>query len=151
MKYALCLVTLAAAFALVPLSADCHAGGWHGYYPSPYASLHAARLFRSDRLIPYFADPPVYYSHPVARPYGYSPFAYPPCNCGHSYAAHDAISIPNPHAPAGEPVPESPAPEDAESQPVPESTSASTRGPQPLVVLNPYVEQPQRLADERGR
>ena len=28
---------------------------------------------------PYYAlYPPVYYSHPVARPYGYSPFAYPP-------------------------------------------------------------------------
>lgn len=29
--------------------------------------------------IPYYAlYPPVYYSYPVARPYGYSPFAYPP-------------------------------------------------------------------------
>jgi hypothetical protein len=29
--------------------------------------------------IPYYAlFPPVYYSYPVARPYGYSPFAYPP-------------------------------------------------------------------------
>jgi hypothetical protein len=29
--------------------------------------------------VPYFAlHPPVYYSHPVARPYGYSPFALPP-------------------------------------------------------------------------
>jgi hypothetical protein len=30
------------------------------------------------RRIPFFAlHPPVYYSYPVARPYGYSPFAYP--------------------------------------------------------------------------
>ncbi len=29
--------------------------------------------------IPYYAlYPPVYYSYPVPRPYGYSPFAYPP-------------------------------------------------------------------------
>jgi hypothetical protein len=29
--------------------------------------------------VPYYAlFPPVYYSYPVARPYGYSPFAYPP-------------------------------------------------------------------------
>ena len=28
--------------------------------------------------LPHFAQfPPVYYSHPVARPYGYSPYAYP--------------------------------------------------------------------------
>ena len=31
------------------------------------------------RQPPYYAMfPPVYYSYPVARPYGYSPFAYPP-------------------------------------------------------------------------
>ncbi len=39
--------------------------------------------FRSYRAnnpsLPYFAlYPPVYYSQPVARPYGYSPFALPP-------------------------------------------------------------------------
>jgi hypothetical protein len=33
-----------------------------GYYRIPYYALY----------------PPVYYSYPVARPYGYSPFAYPP-------------------------------------------------------------------------
>jgi hypothetical protein len=33
----------------------------------------------SARIIPYFAEhPPVYYSYPVARPYGYSPYALPP-------------------------------------------------------------------------
>jgi hypothetical protein len=33
----------------------------------------------SGQSIPYFAlHPPVYYSYPVPRPYGYSPFAYPP-------------------------------------------------------------------------
>ena len=32
-----------------------------------------------DQRIPYYAlYPPVYYSYPVARTYGYSPFAYPP-------------------------------------------------------------------------
>lgn len=33
----------------------------------------------NDPMIPYFSlYPPVYYSYPVARPYGWSPFAYPP-------------------------------------------------------------------------
>ena len=38
------------------------------------------RATRDDNYrIPYYAlYPPVYYSYPVARPYGYSPFAYPP-------------------------------------------------------------------------
>jgi len=43
---------------------------WWGYMaPSIYVREH----------IPYFAlHPPVYYSYPVPRPYGYSPYAYPP-------------------------------------------------------------------------
>src|SRR5437870_3480881 len=45
-------------------------GGVPGCYPfyAQYGHEH----------IPYFAlHPPVYYSEPVARTYGYSPFAYP--------------------------------------------------------------------------
>lgn len=45
------------------------AWGGFGTFPSIY----------STESIPYFAEfPPVYYSHPVARTYGYSPYAYPP-------------------------------------------------------------------------
>ncbi len=37
------------------------------------------RLGYTPYQVPYFAlHPPVYYSYPVPRPYGYSPFAYPP-------------------------------------------------------------------------
>ena len=40
-----------------------------------YGSANYGNNYR----IPYYAlFPPVYYSYPVARPYGYSPFAYPP-------------------------------------------------------------------------
>jgi hypothetical protein len=36
-------------------------------------------LYVSDQTPPYFAiHPPVYYSYVVRRPYGYSPFPYPP-------------------------------------------------------------------------
>ena len=48
-----------------PYGGGLYGDGWPG-------------LYVQERL-PYFAlYPPVYYSHPVARPYGYSPFAYPP-------------------------------------------------------------------------
>lgn len=41
----------------------------------PYGVLRRA----NRRVIPYFAEhPPVYYSYPVARPYGFSPYALPP-------------------------------------------------------------------------
>jgi hypothetical protein len=40
-----------------------------GYYDYSFQQPH----------VPYYAlYPPVYYSHPVPRTYGYSPFAYPP-------------------------------------------------------------------------
>jgi len=49
---------------------------------SPYISGHAGYLPPSIYVhdyIPYFSlHPPVYYSYPVPRPYGYSPYAYPP-------------------------------------------------------------------------
>ncbi|HEV7282128.1 MAG TPA: hypothetical protein VGN57_18135 [Pirellulaceae bacterium] len=52
--------------------------GYGGYLP--YGGLYGGdcQMQAFDR-VPYFAlNPPVYYSHPVARPYGYSPFALPP-------------------------------------------------------------------------
>lgn len=53
-------------------------GGYGGYLP--YGGLYGGdwQMQSFDR-VPYFAlHPPVYYSYPVARPYGYSPFALPP-------------------------------------------------------------------------
>ncbi len=51
-------------------TAGCGCGGMPFYYPF-YAQY-------GRESIPYFAlHPPVYYSYPVPRSYGYSPFAYP--------------------------------------------------------------------------
>ena len=52
------------------------AGGFDGYGNGgscyPYFGI-------DDREVPFYAlFPPVYYSYPVPRTYGYSPFAYPP-------------------------------------------------------------------------
>ncbi len=45
--------------------------GWLGYFGSPYS-------LGKIPVPPYFSlHPPVYYSYPVARSYGYSPYAYP--------------------------------------------------------------------------
>ena len=53
-------------------------GGW-GYGNNNDDCCNDLYGFPGDwRRIPFFAlHPPVYYSAPVARPYGYSPFAYP--------------------------------------------------------------------------
>ena len=86
MKNAICLSVVAAAILLVSSAQTVEAqdyiyqnyvgGGYGGFgnfgtFGSPYAL---------DRIPtpPYFAvHPPVYYSQPVPRTYGYSPFAYP--------------------------------------------------------------------------
>lgn len=66
------LCGLAAAGWASPAAAQqdgCY--GYPGYY-------HGYHLYGLDH-VPYYAlHPPVYYSFPVPRTYGYSPFAYPP-------------------------------------------------------------------------
>lgn len=73
-----------AVFGVLALSAACstcaHAqscdGGWGGGWGGGWPYL--ANPNQLD-YIPYFAaHPPVYYSVPVPRTYGYSPYAYPP-------------------------------------------------------------------------
>ncbi|MCH2117677.1 MAG: hypothetical protein MK161_08270 [Pirellulales bacterium] len=87
---------------------------------------------------PYFAlHPPVYYSYPVPRPYGYSPFAYSgnvrtPEIMGEVMGP---VTIRNPF------VPNSPSTE-ADHQ----GQLTSFRQASPLIVLNPYVEQAPKLA-----
>lgn len=104
-------------------------GGWWTGLPYGFA--------QPDHQLPYFTKyPPVYYSYPVARPYGYSPFAYPP-----GYITPEAQ--------------QAPAPSDVENPFVPQQgtkpTSTSDRtvstGPTPKVILNPYVDEVQLTSD----
>lgn len=83
--------------------------------------------------VPYFAaHPPVYYSHPVPRTYGHSPFAYPPHFrtpevCG-SLAP---VTVTNPYVPASNAPKAEPKPDD--------ETVSAPAASEPLVVRNPYV------------
>lgn len=75
--------------------------------------------------IPYYAlYPPVYYSYPVARPYGFSPFAYPPGTMTPD-AAPKAAEYRNPYVP-----------ERSKPQPTTDRTAATAK-----VYYNPYVQQ----------
>jgi len=54
-------------------------GAWPSYAPGCYGSLWVEWNVYGRERLPYYAlHPPVYYSVPVPRTYGYSPFAYPP-------------------------------------------------------------------------
>lgn len=66
----LCLALVGGVFAESANAQAPYCGGWG--YNLGY------RMYGLEH-IPYYAlHPPVYYSYPVPRPYGYSPFAYPP-------------------------------------------------------------------------
>src|SRR3954470_23644902 len=66
-----------------------------------------AELYRElYNNLPYFAlHPPVYYSQPVPRTYGYSPFAYPPGVMTPEIAcAPQPVTINNPYVPSTPPT-----------------------------------------------
>jgi len=95
-----------------------------------------------DYRVPYFAaHPPVYYSYPVPRTYGYSPFAYPPhVMTPEVAAAVQPLQISNPYVPADK---ASPAPaQDRAAKIVPV--------PQPLLVINPFVGE-KNIVAQAGR
>ena len=67
------LLLVGAAVWTVASSAKAESPYVAGYYGYPSWSVYGREH------IPYFAlHPPVYYSYPVPRAYGFSPYAYPP-------------------------------------------------------------------------
>jgi len=108
-----------------PASAQ-EAGCWSGMYGwgLPYSHYDLEH-------VPYFAlHPPVYYSYPVARPYGYSPFAYPPSVMTPELKPEEPKMMYNPF------VPSNPA-EETQPAAVEGKTASSS---QPLRLVNPFVE-----------
>ena len=111
-------------------------GGGLGYgwaYGVGVAGLYNGLDRYTDYRVPYFAaHPPVYYSYPVPRTYGHSPFAYPPHFRTPDLTAPLApVTINNPYVPASNgPATEVKADDETVSTP---KKSA------PLVVVNPYV------------
>jgi hypothetical protein len=83
--------------------------------------------------VPYFAaHPPVYYSHPVPRTYGHSPFAYPPHFRTPEIVESAGPVLVNPYVPSSTETP-SGASDDDRQVSVPTSAEVT-----PLVVDNPF-------------
>ncbi len=121
------LVLVVALTTLSPFASACDGGG--------YGGLGLGFLYNSlEYRVPYFAAlPPVYYSYPVPRTYGHSPFAYPPhFRTPEVFETSGPVMV-NPFVPS--------------SNEVPASTTESDRAvsyPQvsvPLVVDNPFCVQ----------
>jgi hypothetical protein len=117
----------ALSFNQKPAEAGYGLGAWGGF--SPWYMGY------SREYVPYYAmHPPVYYSYPVPRAYGWSPWAYPPGVMTPEILGElgGPQEIINPHVPQ----PENAKPTANTNQTV--SHSQST-GPIPQVVINPYV------------
>jgi hypothetical protein len=88
--------------------------------------------------VPFYSlHPPVYYSYPVARTYGWSPFAYGSDVQTPAIENGGPAELINPYAAPKDKTPPPPAPK---AKPSAEHT-ADDDAPQPKVVINPYVEQ----------
>lgn len=136
--------------------------GWMGY--NGYNGVGVYSIYDQDRL-PYFAlHPPVYYSKPVPRTFGYSPFAYPGWVPTPALPqAYEPVTVVNPYvneAPAAAQPAPTPAPPAAKGstlkvgplqgyktprpnparQAVPRSDKSAGVSAQPLRIVNPYVE-----------
>jgi hypothetical protein len=132
------LILVAMAAVLVCATAPtaqaqtCSGYGWGGGYGYLYNSL--------DYNVPYFAaHPPVYYSYPVPRTYGYSPFAYPPSVMTPDVVGEAVapLEIINPYVPSNS----SQTPEEPKDR----TTNASGQAG-PLVIINPYVTSGRSIA-----
>jgi hypothetical protein len=134
-RLALCaLVFVALAMFVAPAAQACDGGcgcGWDYGYGYLY------NILRYE--VPHFAAfPPVYYSYPVPRTYGYGPFAYPPyVRTPDIVAEAEPVTIINPHVPKSD---------KETAKPKVDRTAAAGAHPEPLVVVNPFVAQSRTLA-----
>ena len=127
-------LTVGAAVVWMGLGSAAHAqmgmnggvGLGYGFFGNgPYNNLYDAGP------VPYFSlYPPVYYSHPVPRTYGYSPFAYPPGYLTPQIEFEQPKVMLNPHVP-----------QKSATKPAQRSAPAADRTTSvPKVIANPFVE-----------
>jgi len=136
---------LVGVFALVAAGAgraQAQCGYGAGGYGYGFGAWDVGRLYSVlEQNVPHFAAfPPVYYSMPVPRTYGYSPFAYPPgVMTPEVVESAEPLSVVNPYFSGASEA--STASEGAAQAPADRTTMAPARRPAgPLLIVNPYVE-----------
>jgi hypothetical protein len=141
MRRVLLLAAVVAASAGTADRANAQgAFGCAGGYGYGYGAWDVGRMYQVlANNVPYYAAfPPVYYSLPVPRTYGYSPFAYPPGVMTPEVVVADPVAIENPYF-SGTSGTASTGDAKASQAPVDQTTAAPVKqGPQ--VIVNPYVE-----------
>jgi len=100
----------------------CGGGYWFG---PPYN-------YSQQEHLPYYSlHPPVYYSLPVARSYGYSPWAYPPGTMTPEVQIAEPLEIQNPYVPRTKEKPGV-----RKGKPASDKTTFK-----PYTLINPFVAQ----------
>jgi hypothetical protein len=133
MKSAIRFALFAAVAAAIALAAETASAQEVGirYYTGDQYGFGLDRAYASGRIPtpPYFAiHPPVYYSYPVPRTYGYTPWAYP------SY-----VMTPEIKAPVAPAMFENPHVKPETTSTPKKMKSASHKAAAPQVIDNPYV------------
>jgi len=134
------VLVLVLAFSVVEtkdVQAQCGIqGGGYGYgYGFDVGRLYSVL----EQNVPYYAAfPPVYYSAPVPRTYGYSPFAYPPGTRTPDLPSPTiaAKEILNPYVPVSTISEEDKA---ASEKSKADQVTRSDGRPGPLAIANPFV------------
>ena len=132
--WAVCLIAVMAIFVNPATASDPYHGShflpWYSQYPADLTSLYEMGNIPTP---PYFAlHPPVYYSRPVARTYGYGPWAYPPRTKTPDLPAPTPKVIQNKFVPPRKDLKEA----------TKDKTAAA-----PLRIINPFVTGDEALAD----
>lgn len=136
--FCLLAAAVAAASVFAPTAQAQYGGGgygWGGGWPYNFQSGIYGRTNAYN--LPYFSlHPPVYYSHVVPRPYGFSPFAAPP---GMVPAEMQVMASPkmieNPHFKPDDKKPEEPKPADEKAGSA-KATGRTASASQ--VIVNPF-------------
>lgn len=138
------LACTALAACLATFTPDASYGyGFQGFYGGcGIGGLYRSLDYPTERRVPYFAArPPVYYSFPVPRTYGYSPFAYSPLTHTPEWIGPaQGEVIENPHV---EGASRTIKKQQAESRDKMASSTMEIKvsAPKPITVINPFVEQ----------
>jgi hypothetical protein len=133
MKRTIAASIFAALLVLVAQSSPASAqgfcgGGWGGCGANYPYGLYGNRI----NEIPYFSlFPPVYYSMPVPRTYGWSPFAYPPGTMTPEVATDQPQDVINPYVPQNN--------DSKQAKPM-AAKVASLDSTKVQVVINPFVK-----------
>lgn len=135
----LCSAIVAAAGLFSASSAE--ANGWGNSYGCGIGGLYRSLDQPTEMRVPYFAaHPPVYYSQPVPRTYGHSPFAYGPWHqTPEIMESAQPVMIQNPH------VNSSASNKTTVKKPVNRERSVSLKNEEaatgPLMIENPYYNE----------